>query len=65
MDVGCSLRPDVDIDQIRGAFIDIECFTILSRDTQLIPAGRVYLGTLLNSNLWTLGAVPTQTVISI
>ena len=32
---------------------------------QLIPAGRVYLDMLLSSILWTLGAVPTQTVISI
>ena len=37
----------------------------MSRDTQLIPAGRVYLDTLPNSNLWTLGAVPTRTVINI
>ena len=38
-------------------------FGPLSRDTQLIPAGRIYLDTLHSSNLWTLGEVPM--VISI
>ena len=31
MDVGYSLKPDVDINQTQGAFIHVECFTITQR----------------------------------